>query len=273
MQDGLFIRFHEIILFIYFVSISCYFYDFFRKNFKIRRLGFISLGIVWVLQTISLSLFINQTRSVPLSNIFDILFIITWLIISISIVISVIKPIDFSIFLLNLVGFVLIALNTFQPMNYFEKGQQVTVINELLIVHISFATMSYALFTLAFVNCILYLIQYNNLKQKRFTQKYFRLGSVATLEQIVFYSSLVGFILLILSLILGAQWGMNTIGITTLVDKKVIFSFIIAILYAVYILFRVKQYQTKHKLIYFNIILFCLCMINLLFGSSISSFH
>ena len=41
-------------------------------------------------------------------------------------------------------------------------------------------------FALAFVNCLLYIIQYRNLKEKNFDQKYFRIGSVATLESIVF---------------------------------------------------------------------------------------
>ncbi|RIM74737.1 cytochrome C assembly protein, partial [Staphylococcus arlettae] len=41
MQDALLIRFHELILRIYLISIACYFYDFFNKNFKIRNTGFI----------------------------------------------------------------------------------------------------------------------------------------------------------------------------------------------------------------------------------------
>ncbi|PTH59099.1 cytochrome C assembly protein, partial [Staphylococcus arlettae] len=86
MQDALFIRFNELILLIYLISIACYFYDFFNKNFKIRNTGFITLGIVWVLQTISLSIYVNQTQQLPLTNIFDILFLITWLIIAISLV-------------------------------------------------------------------------------------------------------------------------------------------------------------------------------------------
>lgn len=273
MQDALFVRFHELILLIYFFSIACYFYDFFNKNFKIRNTGFISLGIVWVLQTISLSIYIVETQQLPLTNIFDILFLITWLIIAISLIISVIKPINFSIFLFNLIGFILIALNTFQPTDQLAKGQKLTIMNELLVVHIGFATISYAFFALSFVNCILYLLQYNNLKHKRFNQKYFRLGSVATLERIVFYCSLIGFILLIISLILGVQWGMNTIGSTILYDSKVLFSFVIGIFYALYLFIRIRQLIMKHKLVYFNVVLFILCMINLLFGSSVSSFH
>ena len=64
MQENLFIRFNEIILLIYLISIICYFYDFVQKSHKIRSLGIYLLGIVWVLQTISLSIFIIQTMMI-----------------------------------------------------------------------------------------------------------------------------------------------------------------------------------------------------------------
>ena len=35
-------------------------------------IGFVSLGIVWMLQTISLSLYVNVTKQIPLGNIFDV---------------------------------------------------------------------------------------------------------------------------------------------------------------------------------------------------------
>ncbi|WP_398574363.1 cytochrome c biogenesis protein CcsA [Staphylococcus equorum] len=273
MQEFSFIRLNELILLIYLFSIACYFFDFVKKHYKVRKIGFVTLGIVWVLQTISLSICANVTKQIPLGNVFDVFFALAWLIISISIVISVIKQINFSIFLFNLIGFVLIAINTFQPMHYQSAGDKLSIINELLIVHIAFAIISYALFAFAFVNCILYLIQYKNLKQKRFNQKYFRIGSVATLEQVVFYSSLIGFIFIILSIILGTQWGINTLGLHILNDPKVVMSIIIALLYGIYIIFRVRHTLSKHNLIYFNLSLFCLSMINLIFASHISDFH
>ncbi|HCD3961924.1 TPA: cytochrome C assembly protein, partial [Staphylococcus aureus] len=45
MQENLFIRFNEIILLIYLISIICYFYDFVQKSHKIRSLGIYLLGI------------------------------------------------------------------------------------------------------------------------------------------------------------------------------------------------------------------------------------
>ncbi|MEJ7448190.1 cytochrome C assembly protein, partial [Staphylococcus epidermidis] len=87
-------------------------------------IGFVTLGIVWVLQTISLSFYVTATNQVPLGNVFDVLFALAWLIISISIVISVIKQVNISIFLFNIIGFVFIAISTFQPMHYQGAGEK-----------------------------------------------------------------------------------------------------------------------------------------------------
>src|SRR5699024_9775308 len=105
MQEFSFIRLNELILLIYLFSIACYFYDFLKKHHRVKMIGFVSLGIVWMLQTISLSLYVNVTKQIPLGNIFDVFFAVEWLIISIFIVFNVIKQINLSIFLFNMIYF------------------------------------------------------------------------------------------------------------------------------------------------------------------------
>ena len=155
MQENLFIRFNEIILLIYLISIICYFYDFVQKSHKIRSLGIYLLGIVWVLQTISLSIFIIQTKHIPLGSISDVFYTLSWLIISISLILNLIKVLNFSVFFLNLIGLTLLGMNTFQPTHYTNKVQKIAVVDELLLVHIGLAVLSYVFFALAFVNALL----------------------------------------------------------------------------------------------------------------------
>ena len=255
MQETLFIRFHEIILIVYLISILCYFIDFVRKSHKIRVLGIYALGIVWFLQTISLSMYITSHSDVLFNSIFDVFFFLSWMIISISLVLNIIKVLSFSVFFLNVIGFILLTMNTFRPEHYTNSIQKVQVINELLLVHVGLAVLSYAFFALAFVNALLYIIQYKNLKEKNFNQKYFRIGSVATLEKII----------LILSVILIAQWGIYAVGIAIFKDPKVMLSVIITLLYTVYIVMYLKKKIISINLIYFNIMIFCLCMVNLFF--------
>ena len=71
MQETLFIRFHEIILIVYLISILCYFIDFVRKSHKIRVLGIYALGIVWFYKQ-SLCLYITSHSDVLFNSIFDV---------------------------------------------------------------------------------------------------------------------------------------------------------------------------------------------------------
>ncbi|MGN5882253.1 MULTISPECIES: cytochrome C assembly family protein [Staphylococcus] len=272
MQDMFFVRFHEVTLLIYLLSISCYFYDFFKKNHKIRTLGFYTLGIVWVLQTISLSLYINMAKAVPLGSVFDVFYFLNWLILSFSIVISVVKHLEFSIFLFNAIGFIVMAIHTFRPNETFIQKAEFNVNHELLIIHVSLAIVSYAFFSLAFVNAALYVLQYRNLKQKHFDQKYFRIGSVNTLEKMTFYSTIIGFTLLVIGVILGAQWGFQTIGYNILLDPKVISSIIVMVCYVIYILIRTKKWVSPINQVLFNMLIYMFSMFNLIFVSHFPNF-
>ncbi|MDU0996006.1 MAG: cytochrome C assembly protein, partial [Staphylococcus lugdunensis] len=91
MQETLFIRFHEVILIIYVLSLLCYFWDFVRKTHKVRTFGNYTLGIVWMLQTISLSVYITSQHEVPLGSIFDVFFFLAWILITISLILNLIK--------------------------------------------------------------------------------------------------------------------------------------------------------------------------------------
>ena len=93
-------------------------------------------------------------------------FLLSWIIICIALVLNVVKVLSFSVFFLNVIGFILLMMNTIQPEHYSTNVQRIAVINELLLVHIGLAVLSYALFALAFVNSLLYIIQYRNLREK-----------------------------------------------------------------------------------------------------------
>ena len=99
------------------------------------------------------------------------------------------------------------------------------------------------LFALAFVNALLYIIQYKT-KEKNFNQKYFRIGSVATLEKNYIFQ-LWRLVILILSVILIAQWGIYAVGIAIFKDPKVMLSVIITLLYTVYIVMYLKRKSSQ----------------------------
>ena len=273
MEEAFLIRFHEGIFIIYLISVICLTLDVLQKNSKFQNIGFYTLGLTWVLQTISLVLYIFWMGQLPLTSIIESFYILTWLILTITFIFSVFRSSEFMIAFLNLLGFLFMAIHTFHPNQFRLDGTRLNAINELLVFHISFALLSYVLFAIAFVNALLYLIQFRNLKEKRFTQEYFRIGSVATLEKGVFYSSFLGAMLLFVSLILGVQWGLISVGLPIFYDLKVILSLLILICYIVYITLRLLRKFSSLALIYGNIALFFCCMINLILVTQLSNFH
>ena len=97
------------------------------------------------MQTISLSVYITSHNEIPLSSLFDVFFFLSWIIICIALVLNVVKVLSFSVFFLNVIGFILLMMNTFQPEHYSTNVQRIALINELLLVHIGLAVLSYAL--------------------------------------------------------------------------------------------------------------------------------
>ncbi|UXR77426.1 MULTISPECIES: cytochrome c biogenesis protein [unclassified Staphylococcus] len=273
MVETFFVRFHEAIVLIYFLCVICMTLDLFQKNYRLQNMGFYLLGIVWVCQTISLTMYILWRGQLPLTSIVESIYVLTWLILTFTFICAVFRQFDVVIVLLNMLGFVFMVVHTFHPYQFSHQGARLKVINELLTVHISFALISYVIFAIAFVNAILYLIQYQNLRLKRFNQNYFRIGSVSTLEKTVFYFTLIGVITLFVSLLCGVQWGLFSVGPHIFVDLKVISSFFIFLSYVAYIAMRMTQRFKQQFLIYVNIILFLCCMINLIVVTQLSSFH
>ncbi|NHM76148.1 cytochrome c biogenesis protein CcsA [Staphylococcus sp. 11007852] len=273
MEEAFFIRFHECIFIIYLISVLTLTIDVLHKNSRFQNIGFYTLGIAWVLQTSSLVLYIFWMGQLPLTSIIESFYILTWLILTITFIFAVFRSSAYLIALLNLIGLMFMAIHTFHPNQFQLNGSRLNVINELLIFHISFALVSYLFFAIACVNAILYLIQYRNLKEKRFNQDYFRIGSVATLEKGVFYSSFLGVMLLFISILLGIQWGILTVGHHIFLDLKVISSIFILICYGFYITLRLLRKFSSLALIYVNIGLFICCMINLIFITQLSEFH
>ncbi|MBA8758827.1 cytochrome C assembly protein [Staphylococcus schleiferi subsp. coagulans] len=273
MEEAFFIRFHEIILLIYLVSMVCLIIDVFQKNYRVQNIGFYALGIVWFCQTVSLTMFITWQKQLPLTSLVESFYVLTWLILTITFIMSVMRQSDFMIVFLNVIGFIFMTIHTFHPQQFKMGGTRLTVMNELLVFHISLALLSYVIFAVAFVNAIIYLIQYRNLKQKRFNQNYFRISSIGTLEKIVFYSSLVGTIIMFISLLLGILRGMNSIGFHIFADLKVISSLIIFVAYSIFIALRLTHRFKQYFLIQLNIMLFLGCMFNLIVVTQLSTFH
>lgn len=273
MNELLLMRLHEAILILYMISIACYFFDFVEKSRRLKRYGYLLLLSVFLLQSTSIILFIFIVGRIPIETINEGFYFFTWLIILISLILSKVIQTEFFIFLMNLIGFVFMMIHTFQPLDLSTGTTVSHMMNELLWIHVTLAIVSYVMFLIAALHAVLYLTQMHQLKQKKFNQKFFRISDLESLSRFVQVFSIIGCVMLLISLILGIYWGIIFEGAAIWVDSKVLGSLLLLIGYSVYIFLHQKNKLMMHRLMDLNIVLFLLLLINYLIVSRFSEFH
>ncbi|MFJ7974723.1 cytochrome C assembly family protein [Peribacillus sp. JNUCC 23] len=266
-------RLHEVTVLIYAASVLLYFIDFLHNNQKANKGAFWLLAIVWVLQTVFLFLYMLQTGRIPVLTIFEGLYFYAWVLITLSLLINKFLPVDFTVFFTNVLGFIVMAIHTFAPVQIQSKVLAEQLVSELLLIHITLAILSYGAFSLSFVFSLLYLIQYDLLKRKKWGKRLLRLGDLAKLEHMSYVLAVIGVPMLILSLILGLQWAYIKVPNVIWFDPKILGSFLVLIVYSIYLYFKVRKQMYGKTLAYLNLISFLIVLINFFFFGSLSTFH
>ncbi|MGR3765232.1 cytochrome c biogenesis protein [Rossellomorea sp. NS-SX7] len=266
-------RLHELMIVLYAVSILFYFIDFLNKNRKANLFAFWLLAIVWVLQTIFLFLYMINTGRFPVLTIFEGLYFYAWVLITLSLVINRLLRVDFTVFFTNVLGFIIMAIHTFAPVQVESRAMAEQLVSELLLIHITMAILSYGAFSLSFVFSLLYLLQFKLLKEKKWGQRLWRISDLSKLEKISYILNSIGVAMLLLSLILGMQWAFIKLPNFILYDPKIIGSFILLILYSTYLYLRIKKNVFGKSLAMLNVAAFLIILINFFLGSRLSSFH
>ncbi len=143
----------------------------------------------------------------------------------------------------------------------------------MLFIHISFAILSYAAFTLTFVFAILYLVLYRLLKKKKWSQLWTRLPSLQQTSNWMNVSFFIGIPMLFISLILGFEWALLRLESLSIFDAKIIGSFIILVLYCCILYVNRKSKLTGTNYAWVHIYAYLLVVVNFFLGSSLSRFH
>ncbi|MER2028145.1 MAG: cytochrome c biogenesis protein CcsA [Solibacillus sp.] len=272
MTEMVMTRLYELMIILYGLCIVLYFTDYLYKNIKFRRVAFWFVSIVWVLQTLFIFLFIIETKRFPILSLYEGVFFYAWLLTTLSIVLHCIVRVDLPVFFINVLSFVFMTIHLFAP----QTNDQIvgdSLVSEMLLIHISFAIVSYAAFSVAFVFSLLYLILYRILKQKKFTNLWSRLPSLQQMVKWINLSTIVGIPLLLISLILGLEWAFLTLENVSIFDVKILGSFIVSIVYLIIFLLHRKGKLIGMVYAQVHIYLFLLVVINFFLGSKLSNFH
>ncbi|MEK5077494.1 cytochrome c biogenesis protein CcsA [Solibacillus sp. FSL W7-1436] len=272
MTEMVMTRLYELMIILYGLCIVLYFTDYLYKNIKFRRAAFWFVSIVWVLQTLFIVLFIIETKRFPILSLYEGVFFYAWLLTTLSIVLHCIVRVDLPVFFINVLSFVFMTIHLFAP----ETNDQIvgnSLVSEMLLIHISFAIVSYAAFSVAFVFSLLYLILYRILKQKKLTNLWSRLPSLQQMVKWINLSTIIGIPLLLISLILGLEWAFLTLENVSVFDVKILGSFIVSIVYLIIFLLHRKGKLIGMVYAQVHIYLFLLVVINFFLGSKLSNFH
>ncbi|MDQ0216463.1 HemX protein [Oikeobacillus pervagus] len=266
-------RLHELMIVLYAASILFYFIDFLQQNRKANKIAFWLLAIVWILQTIFLFLYMFRTGRFPVLTIFEGFYFYAWVLITLSLSLNRLLRMDFTVFFTNILGFAFMAIHTFMPFQLQSETMAEKLVSELLLIHIVMAILSYGAFSLSFIFSMLYLLQYHLLKRKKWSQRLWRIGDLEKLEKMSYILNGIGVPILVLSLILGLQWKFIKLPNVTLYDPKILGSFILLIVYSVFLYLKVRKGMYGKNLAFINVLAFLIILINFFLLSRLSTFH
>ncbi|WP_059171306.1 cytochrome c biogenesis protein CcsA [Bacillus sp. FJAT-27445] len=266
-------RLHELTVIIYALSVLLYFFDFIHHNRKANRVAFWLLAFVWVLQTAFLFFYMLKTGRFPVLTIMEGLYFYAWVLVSLSLGINRLLKMDFIVFFTNILGFIVMAIHIFAPLQYESHVIGEQLISELLLIHITMAILSYGAFSMSFVFSLLYLLQYDLLKRKKWGTRLVRIADLSRLEQLSYLHAVIGVPMLLLSLILGMQWAFLKVPDMPWYDMKVIGSFLLLTAYSIYLYLRIAKSMAGKSLALWNIASFLIVLINFFLFGKLSSFH
>jgi HemX protein len=266
-------RLHEFTVVLYAFSVLLYFFDFIHHNRRANQIAFWLLAFVWVLQTTFLCLYMVSTGRFPVLTLFEGLYFYAWVLITLSLGINRLLRVDFIVFFTNILGFIVMAIHTFAPVQYHSHIIAQKLVSELLLIHITMAILSYGAFSLSFVFSLLYLIQYDLLKRKKWGKHLLRLADLTKLEHLAYVMAVIGVPMLMLALILGLQWVYLKVPGVHWYDSKVIGSFIVLGGYSIYLYLKIGKGMYGKNLALWNVGCFLVVLINFFLFGRFSSFH
>ena len=272
MSETILARLYEFMIIIYAISLCLYFFDYLKKNMRVRRTAFWFISAVWILQTSFLILFMLEEKRFPILTLFEGFYFYGWLLTSLSIVLHCIARVDIPVVFMNIIGFIFVTITLFNSEGSANSLSDI-IVSEMIMVHISLAILSYAMFTLTFVFSMLYLILYRLLKDKEFSGIWSRLPSLGQTSNWMNNSILVGVPLLFISLVLGLEWAWLTIDKVSLFDIKIVSSFVLTVIYLTLFLLHRNGKLVGATFAWVNIYVYLAVVINFFLGNSLSKFH
>ncbi|MFZ1289959.1 MAG: cytochrome c biogenesis protein CcsA [Melioribacteraceae bacterium] len=257
---------------LYFSTFCIYLYDFIKDESKVHNAKRIFLFITLSLHILYLILRTIEFNHPPITNKFEIFTVLAFCL-------------GFSYFLLELLtdirgtgSFIIFFSLIFQLISTIFISDLIEVKevlrNKLLGIHVVSALGGYSGFTIAAVYGMLFFMLYKDIKFNRYGLIFKRLPSLEILEKLNFYSVVIGFILLTISMLIGFIWLPIAFPDISYLDPKLISVSIVWLVFGIGILTKLIAKWYGKKVILFSLIGFVIAILSLLVSSVFAeSFH
>lgn len=265
-------RIHEFILLIYLVSLSVAAYDLVFRNRVARKVSFYMTLFAGTIHVLTFVYIAWTLERIPVMTTYEGMFALSMILVIVGVVHYKYTDSEMTFFVYLVSSFILLSIFTFAPVSFDRVVKVSSIMNELLLVHIALALCAYVLFFVAALHAVIYIIQYGNLKKKRFNRLFFSLFSIETAKKVMVRTTFFGAVLLLISTMLGVQWGIRINGMSIFLDIKVLCTVLVLVFYGM-ILARLKIKANTYEFAWLNMVVFIICMANYFFVTQLSSFH
>lgn len=264
--------FNTLLPFLYLLVMIFYVYDFINEKKLINNSKRTILFITLLIHCFYLLARTIEYDHTPITNKFEIFSIIAF-------------SISFSYFILELStdirdtgAFIILFSLIFQTVSsvFISHTYQVPDVlrNRLLGLHVISALLGYSGITISAVYGVLYILLYKNLKENRFGLIFERLPSLEILQRLTFNSTVIGFVLLTLAIVIGGIWLPEAFPNFSYLDPKLISTLLVWLIFGYGLFGKLFLNWYGKKIVYFSLIGFLIAMISLIITTTMKdSFH
>jgi ABC-type transport system involved in cytochrome c biogenesis permease subunit len=270
---GFIVKILEIVLpFLYFGTVWTYAKSFFRGSKTADALKSPFLGLTILIHTIYILARTIEFHHPPITSVFEIFSLIAYTV-TLSYLYIEIRTKD------RTTGYFILTLPFFFQLIssiFIKERQDVPYMleNNLLGVHVSSALLGITAITISAVYGFLYLMLYHDIKSSQFGVIYKRLPNLEALERMSFTSTIFGFILLTIAIIVGLIWLPASVPNFSYTDPKLFGTLAIWLIYAAGFGARTIASWHGRKVIVLSMIGFALAMFSMtVINVVFSSFH
>ncbi|HEY3346704.1 MAG TPA: c-type cytochrome biogenesis protein CcsB [Nitrospirota bacterium] len=258
---------YGVTLFLYFLASFHYLLYLINQRESIGKVCRITAIAGFAMNTLAMLHLTFYSGHVPLTNLRESLFFMSWAIMFIYIILEYrMKVIVMGAFIVPLAFLCMLVSVTLPEPSVIVPAY---LSSAWLGVHTSFAFLAYAAFTISFATSVMYIIQERQLKHKHPGTFYHRLPPIEMLDELAYKGIALGFPLLTLAIVTGAIWANSAWGQYWGWEPKEIWALITWFIYAAYLHMRLVAGWRGRKAAYlaiagFGIVMFTFLGITLL---------